>query len=320
MVRASARARPGALAILLTVVTSCGGANATPSPIASPGASEIVIPTARPTSSALASPSPIGRGRVEKGTFHSNALSRTMQFVVYLPPGYDANPNRRYPTAYLLHGGGGDIMEWPSYGAFDQADKLMGDQEIAPFIIVLPEGDQEYWVDHVIDARTGANGEKWGTYTAKEVVPAIDARFRTIAHQDARALGGISMGGHAAMQLSLNFPGIWSAIGAHTPSLRPEGEAPTYLGSGDEFAARDPASLIKAKPDVARAYRWWLDAGTRDPWRRATEAIHNLLTDLGVAHEWSVTAGGHDLAYWSAHMSDYIRYYGTALCKGRTTC
>ena len=308
------------LGLLAVGLPTCGGAVAQPSPLASPAATEIVIPTPRPTGTAAPSPSPLGKGRVERGTFHSNALDRTMQFVVYLPPGYDVNPARRYPTAYLLHGGGGDIMEWPSYGAFDQADRLMGEQIIPPYIIVLPDGGQEYWVDHVTDRRTGANGEKWGTYTAKEVVPAIESRYRTIARQDARAIGGISMGAHGAMQLPLNFPGIWSAIGVHTPSLRPEGEAATYLGFGEEFLARDPASLIKAKPDIARAYVWWLDAGTRDPWRRPTEAIHNLLSDLSIAHEWHVTAGDHDLAYWSAHMEDYIRYYGVSLCKGRTTC
>src|SRR5439155_674724 len=175
------------LGLLSVGLPTCGGAAAQPSPLASPAATEIVIPTPRPTGTAAPTPSPLGKGRVERGTFHSNALDRTMQFVVYLPPGYDESPARRYPTAYLLHGGGGDIMEWPSYGAFDQADRLMGEQIIPPYIIVLPEGGQEYWVDHVTDRRTGANGDKWGTYTAKEVVPAIESRYRTIARQDARA-------------------------------------------------------------------------------------------------------------------------------------
>ncbi|HKW77792.1 MAG TPA: alpha/beta hydrolase-fold protein, partial [Candidatus Limnocylindria bacterium] len=306
------------------VAASCGGAAARPSPVASPQASEIVIPTARASAGENGSPAPsptnLGKGRIEKGTFKSSVLNRTMQFVVYLPPGYDANPTRRYPTTYLLHGGGGDIMEWPSYGAVDMADKLMGDQTVAPYIIVFPEGDQEYWVDHVVDRATGANGEKWGTYTAREVVPAIDSRYRTIAKPDARAIGGLSMGGHGAMQLAMNFPGIWSAVGAHSPSLRPEGDAPTYLGFGDEFAARDPLALIKAKPEIARAYTWWLDTGSRDPWKRQTEQIHLQLDAFAIPHEWRLTTGDHDLAYWSAHMDDYIKYYGVALCKGRTTC
>ncbi len=243
-----------------------------------------------------------------------------MPFTVYLPPGYDSERSRNFPAAYLLHGGGGTNSEWVDYGLLEAADRLMGDGSIPPFIIVLPQGDQEYWVDHVVDRAIGANGEKWGTYTAREVVPEIDKRFRTIAKAESRAIGGLSMGGHGAMQLSLNFPGIWSVIGAHSPALRPFGDAPTYLGAGAEFAARDPLALIKARPDLARTYTWWIDLGDADPWRVPATAIHDQLTALGITHEWRVFPGGHDLAYWSSHVEDYLRYYAGALCRERATC
>jgi enterochelin esterase-like enzyme len=195
----------------------------------------------------------------------------------------------------------------------------MGDRSIPPFIIVLPYGGQEYWVDHVVDRATGANGEKWGTYTAREVVPMIDSRYRTIATPPGRAIGGLSMGGHGAMQLAMNFPGIWSAIAATSPSIRPFGDAPTYLGSGAEFAARDPPALITAKPDVARAYRWWIDQGDTDPWRAPVAKIHDELVSLGIANEWHVWPGDHSAAYWELHVSDYLRYYASALC-GSAAC
>jgi enterochelin esterase-like enzyme len=306
------------LGALLIVLASCGGSRvtATAAPTASVAAPSGFTGSPAPSATARV----IGKGRIEKSTFRSSALNRTMQYWIYLPGGYDANPSARYPTVYLLHGGGGDIGEWASYGVFDAADRLMGNGTIPPFIIVLPEGDQEYWVDHVIDARTGANGEKWGTYTAKEVVPTIDGRYRTMPRSSSRAIGGLSMGGHAAMQLSLNFPGIWGAIGAHSPSLRPEGDAPTYLGFGAEFAARDPLSLIKAKPDLARQYTWWIDTGTADPWIVQAAGIHDQLTQLGIAHSWNAYVGGHELAYWAAHMEDYLRYYARALCPSASSC
>ncbi len=305
-------------AALVVVIVSCGGgavtSSATPSPVST---ATLATGSSTPAGSAARA---IGKGRVEKSTFRSNALNRTMQFWIYLPGGYDANTSARYPTVYLLHGGGGDIGEWASYGVFDTADRLMANGTIPPFIIVLPEGDQEYWVDHVIDKRTGANGEKWGTYTAKEVVPTIDARYRTLQSAFARAIGGLSMGGHGAMQLPLNFPGIWGAIGAHSPSLRPEGDAPTYLGFGADFAARDPLLLIRAKPDLARQYTWWIDAGDTDPWRVQSAAVHDALTQLGIANTWSPNIGGHELAYWAAHMEDYLRFYARALCPTPTSC
>ena len=304
------------LLIVALLLAACGGNTGAASPVPTPAPTATVV-TASPTAAASVSLAPLGKGRVEKGTFHSNALNRTMQYVVYLPPGYDANTSARYPVAYLLHGGGGDIMEWPSYGLFDVADRLMGDRAVPPFIVVLPEGDQEYWVDHVIDKRTGANGEKWGTYTAKEVVPTIDSRFRTLARQDARAIGGLSMGGHGAMQLSLNFPGIWSAIGAHSPALRPEGDAPTYLGFGADFAARDPLALIMAKPDLAKTYTWYVDSGEVDPWRAQAGTIADELAQLGIPREWHPNPGDHSAQYWSAHMEEYVRYYARVLCGTR---
>lgn len=308
--------------VLLLAAASCGGGLTTTAKPSGAVATSTALATANASGSpgATATASAIGKGRVEKNTFHSNALNRTMQYWIYLPGGYDANTSVRYSTVYLLHGGGGDIGEWASYGAFDTADRLMGSGAIPPFIIVLPEGDQEYWVDHVIDKRTGANGEKWGTYTAKEVVPAIDAKYRTVQRAAARAIGGLSMGGHGAMQLPLNFPGIWGVIGAHSPSLRPEGDAPTYLGFGADFAARDPLQLIKAKPDLARQYTWWIDAGSTDPWLVQSTAIHDQLTQLGIANSWNPNVGGHELAYWAAHMEDYFRYYARALCPPGSSC
>ena len=307
-----------ALAMAVAVVVSCGGGTlplpsaAIPTPTVSAGA--------RPTASGSESPRILGKGRVDKGSFRSAALNRTMQYLVYLPPGYDANPTTRYPTAYLLHGGSGFMTEWVDYGVFEVADRLMGTGTIPQFIIALPQGDQEYWVDHVIDRTTGANGEKWGTYTARDVVPIIDARYRTVARPDERAIGGLSMGGHGAMQLALNFPGIWSAVGAHSPSLRPEGDAPTYLGFGKAFAARDPLALIKANPDIARAYTWWIDTGDVDPWRGPAAGIHSQLASFGIPHTWKQHSGDHSAQYWSAHVEDYLRYYAGALCRTASSC
>jgi len=248
---------------------------------------------------------------VVTGTFRSAVLNRTMPFAVYLPPGYDADQAARFPTLYMLHGGSGSNQEWVDYGLLKAADRLMGDRTIPQFIIALPQGDQEYWVDHITSQID--NGEKWGTYLAKEVVPEIDKRYRTYASADARAIGGLSMGGHAAMQLAMNFPGIWTVIGAHSPSLRPESDAPTYLGRGAEFAARDPLSLINARPDLARTYTWWIDSGDVDPWVHQATAIRDQLTALGIANDWHSYSGDHSAAYWSAHVADYLTYYGRAL-------
>jgi enterochelin esterase-like enzyme len=245
------------------------------------------------------------------GSFRSSALNRTMPYAVYLPPGYDADPNARFPSLYMLHGGSGTYQEWIDYGLLKAADTLMGNRTIPQFLIVLPQGDQEYWVDHIPSNLDRYSS--WGTYMAMEVVPEIDRSFRTYAQADLRAIGGLSMGGHAAMQLPMNFPGVWDIIGAHSPSLRPEGAAPTYLGRGADFAARDPLDLITAKPDIARGYTWWIDSGDVDPWITQATAIHNELDAIGIPNIFHRFTGDHSAAYWSAHVTDYLMYYGEAL-------
>jgi enterochelin esterase-like enzyme len=320
-VRRDVRPATAGLALAMFAV-SCGISSAGLPAASSTSSASLALTSAVPASTAdswtpaaVVTATDPGPGQVVQSTFYSSALKRTMTYIAYLPPGYDASANERYPTLYMLHGGSGFVTEWVDYGLLENADALIREGTIAPMIIVLPEGDQEYWVDHVVSAKTGANGEKWGTYTAHDVVAMIDSRYRTIADASARAIGGLSMGGHGAMQLALNFPGIWSIVGAHSPSLRVEGDAPSYLGYGTEFAARDPYALIGSKTAVARTLTWWIDTGTLDPWRTASQSISTELTAAGIANEFHVYEGDHSAAYWSAHVDDYLRFYAGAFAE-----
>ena len=312
-----ANLRPVAVGLAMAMfAVSCGVPNLVTTASASPTVSAVSESPAQTfTPAAVVTATDPGPGQVVQTTFYSSALKRTMTYVAYLPPGYDASTGTRYPTLYMLHGGSGYVTEWVDYGLLESADALIREGTVAPMIIVLPEGDQEYWVDHIVSAKTGANGEKWGTYTADDVVSIIDARYHTMAEASARAIGGLSMGGHGAIQLALNFPGVWSIVGAHSPSLRVEGDAPSYLGYGAEFAARDPYALIASKTAVARTLTWWIDTGSLDPWRTAAQGLSTELTSLGIANESHVYEGGHEAAYWSAHVGDYLRFYAGAFAE-----
>ena len=110
-----------------------------------------------------------------------------MPYFIYLPSGYDSSPTTRYPVLYMLHGAGGSNTEWEGYGLFGTADELIGSGAIAPLIIVLPQGDQSFWMDHAVD------GQLWGAYVARDVVEEIDTHFRMLADRRAvRCLRGRS--------------------------------------------------------------------------------------------------------------------------------
>lgn len=281
-------------------------AAATPTPSE---AATIVAPTTAPPAPSPTAATPSGSQLLDR-TFFSAALGRAMPYFVYLPAGY-AESGRRYPVLYMLHGYGGSNTEWIGYGLPEMADTMISAGQIPPMIVVLPQGDQAYWVNHADD------GERWGDYTAQDVVRQIDATYRTIPDARHRAIGGLSMGAHGAMQLAMTYPDTFGVVGMHSPTLRDYPSMAAFVGFfGDEayFDMHDPIHLVQDYPDRAQQLKIFLDVGGQDTeWHDRTVALHDLLTELGIAHAWSTWPGLHDAAYWSAHCPDYLRFYAAAL-------
>ena len=244
--------------------------------------------------------------RVVHNTFWSPALGREMSFEVYLPEGYDSGTSARYPVLYMLHGLGGDEDDWEANGLFSTASKLIATGDIPPMIIVTPAGENGYWLDHA------DNGPRFGTYISKDLVSLVDREYRTMPNSQTRAIGGMSMGGHGALQLALNNPGEFGIVGAHSVALRRKDQAFGFFGDLQYFQAHDPVSIVQKRPAAARNLVIWVDIGRGDEWSAAATQFHELLTSQKVQHAWTAGNGGHDAAYWSRHVADYLRFYGRA--------
>jgi enterochelin esterase-like enzyme len=288
---------------------------ATPTNVAIPQKSPTArsTPTNTPTAPVGYStivPSPIPADYLTSGVearkFTSPTLGREMPYLIYLPPDYAASPDKRYPVLYMLHGIGAWYGEWAQLGLLSRADEAVRAGQIEPFLIVLPQGDQSYWVDHA------DGGPRWGTYLAQDVVGEIDSRFRTIADRDHRAVGGLSMGAHAALQLSINYPDIFGIAGAHSPSLYPKDRLPAYFGDEAYFRAHDPVHSYAASPEIARTLKIWIDMGEHDPWLSVITSFHGQLQSDGIPHEWNVYTGEHITQYWAIHVVDYLSFYNRA--------
>ncbi|HEX6293161.1 MAG TPA: alpha/beta hydrolase-fold protein, partial [Herpetosiphonaceae bacterium] len=253
----------------------------------------------------LPTTTPVARGRARHSSFYSAALGRAMDYWLYLPPGY-ASTARRYPVLYVLHGRGGGSGEWKDYGLFDEADRLIREKRIAPLMIVSPQGDLGYWMNHA------GGGERWGDYITGDLIPHIDATYRTEAEPRHRAIGGISMGGHGALQLALNNPGLFGAVGGHSAVFRAEAEAFPFFGSGVDYQRRDPVSLVQDLSTPV-TFALWLDIGADDPWLPRTLYFHELLAQRGIAHVWHLDPGGHERGYWQRHLRAYLEWYDKGL-------
>jgi enterochelin esterase-like enzyme len=249
-------------------------------------------------------------GSFREQSFHSLALDRDMSYYAYLPAGYGAD-TRRYPVLYMLHGGSGSKDEWPAYGLVDTVNRLIASRDIRPLMVVFPQGDMGYWVNQAND------GPRWGDYLAHDVVGRVDATFRTDAHRDHRAIGGLSMGGAGALQLAFNNPNLFRVVAAHSPSLHIDDGTFSIMGSGMEFARREPLKLA-AEAEGIQALDIWIDAGDQDPWLERDQMLHQALVDRGIVHHWSVLNGGHEGPYWQRNLEMYLRTYDAALNRSET--
>ena len=203
-----------------------------------------------------------------------------------------AGAAERPPLLVLLHGRQNDLKgpsSWLSDELFAALDRLGAD---APAVLLVNGGRSSYFHDR----RSG----RWGRYVLRTVLPAgvdkLDADPKRVA------IGGISMGGFGALHLSTRRK--FCAVGGHSPALwRSGGE--TAPGAYDDAADFDRVNVFTHLPKTRPL---WLDVGTRDPFRSATE---DLGRRVGVkVHVWS---GGHDGAYWRRHVGQYVRFYARAL-------
>lgn len=238
---------------------------------------------------------------------YSPALHEELLYLIYLPAGYEES-DRHYPTVYMLHGVAGGPGEWPEIGIPDAADRLIAEGAIRPMVIVFPEADASYYVNGA------TSGQRWQDYLVRDVVAHVDTTYRTVPRPESRAIGGLSMGGDGALQLTLRFPDVFGVAAAHSPSSRLlfEHAAMDVYGSEAYFRAHNPFWLAQdANPEIG--VKLWIDVGDEDPWRWNARAIHAALDARGVAHEFNMLPGLHDGDYWVAHVDDYLQFYDRAL-------
>ncbi|WP_269857393.1 alpha/beta hydrolase [Streptomyces sp. RPT161] len=138
-------------------------------------------------------------------TVTSQQLSGQHKIRVFLPRDYAADPSKRWPVVYFLHGGGGTVDDAAA------APALRSDSAIT----VVPDGGLKGWYADWLMQNTAAGAANWETFHIDQVVPFIDANLRTIADKGHRAVTGVSMGGYGA----LHYAESHSDVFGHVASL-----------------------------------------------------------------------------------------------------
>lgn len=258
---------------------------------------------------------PTQRGEWRYITFFSRSLGREETYYAWLPPGYSTS-GRDYPTLYLLHGVGGGAGfgpdEWIGYTLTEDLDRMLALGLIEPMIVVLPNGEQGYWMNHA------DGGPRWADFVANDLVQHVDATFRTIQARERRAIGGLSMGAHGALQIAYNHPEEFAVAGAHSPTIRSFEDSPDFFGDQQWFAHYDPLTLASTTSAPLRIATW-IDVGEDDRWRAGAEALDNVLVAKQAPVEFHVLEGEHEGWYWQYYLPEYLNFYSQALSTAAKT-
>lgn len=245
--------------------------------------------------------------------FQTAAIGWNPGVNVLLPDDYHTN-GRTYPVLYMFHGGNDDFRSFDFMGIRDwTAGK--------PVIVVMPDGGHAGWYSNPVASFVGPRN--WETFHIAQLLPWIEANFRTYAEYDGRAVGGFSMGGFGALKYAAKYYGHFASVSAHSgpASLRRDfglvvhwaniTSAVLDLAGGTVYGAPlwDQARVSADNPveriESYRNKRIFLVAGTSpDPinWFDSANEIavlsgqrefRGLLDHAGISYDAHEVPGGH---------------------------
>lgn len=270
---------------------------------------------------------------IEHRSFRSRAAAAEVGYNVLLPPGY-ADSTRRYPVLYWLHGLGGNENNRPA----SLGPKILAAMKdgVPPAIVIFVNGaDYTFYVD------SPDRGIPAATILVSELIPHVDATYRTNADRRGRAIEGFSMGGFGALHHAMSHPDLFGSVVAYAPALLevepwPEGgltlrraggthagatpESPAlrsknkllfermFGGRPETFEEHSPYTLLRRHaPKLRTQLPVRIVIGTADGLWNAAQRLHTLMRDHAYEHELEVVEG-------VAHDSD--RLFDAAGAKG----
>jgi len=276
-----------------------------------------LFPTAAPSPAARQAANPWSAAAradhsVVDGTFHSESLNRDMPYRVVLPHGYKSG-TKRFAVLYLLHGLYGNYTDWTT------RTKLQEYSHSVALLIVMPDAGDSWYTNSAT-----VPGDKFEDYIVKDLVPEIDARFRTKPSRSARAVPGIFMGGYGALKFALKYPRLFAFAGSLSGGLdaplQLEGRVPEYREkllatfgpTGDPArAANDLFQLLNQ--EVSPFPYLYIACGTEDGFLPINRDFVSSLPSRKIAYEYHETPGGHTWNYWDGAIQDLLRSAAKAL-------
>ena len=236
----------------------------------------------------------------------SEAMNKAIKNVVITPDNYDKNGDA-YAVLYILHGAGGSYASWvkgmPSVNEY---------ADLFNIILVFPDGGRTSWYfDSPIDKQM-----RYETYVSSELISKIDKNYNTKADKSARAITGLSMGGHGAFYLAFKHPNVWGAAGSMSGGLdiRPfpnnwdiAKRLGTYRDNKESWEQNTVINLVYLLD--RKNLQLIFDCGIDDFFYDANKRLHEKLLERRIPHDYIERPGGHTREYWENSIKYQLVYF-----------
>lgn len=248
-------------------------------------------------------------GLVLTDSVKSEVLGEWVKYNVYVPDGFDKNPNRHYPVVYLLHGFTDDYTAWRDKGQMQVvADELIESGEAVPMVVIMPNagGPKTY---ETWNGYFNMPGWRYEDFFFQELMPQAEQKYRAGGAKGQRAVMGLSMGGGGSTVYGQRHSDLFSSVYAMSAWLDSDGGRQREPGVDDKVylvtkAVHDHSALdfVRNADELTveklRSVKWFFDCGDDDFLFDLNVDLHKLMRQKFIKSELRVRNGQHNWEYW----------------------
>lgn len=242
-------------------------------------------------------PKDVPHGDICEHFYFAKTTGKIRHCFVYTPPGYDTNLTARYPVLYLQHGMGEDVRGWSDQGrAGFILDNLIAEGKAKPMLVVMDDGGI---TPGGMGGPRGKGGSFWDGFEKVligDIIPMIDATYRTIPDREHRAMAGLSLGGTQTWEITQAHLDEFAYIGSFSaPFGYPQ------VPSGFNGLLGDPAAFAKQVNVLFVSYGTAGDLATR-----GSQGFHQALEKAGIKHVYYESPGtAHEWLTWRRSLHEF---------------
>ena len=234
----------------------------------------------------------------------SDKMNKDVPVTVITPDNY--RKVKEFPMIYLLHGHSGNHTSWAAEGVVGELSDQYG------IIFVIPDGGYDSWY---FDS-TFTPEYQYETFVSSELVKFIDQNYKTIKDRRARAITGLSMGGHGGLFLGIRHQDVFGSMGSTSggvdfrPFPKKWGIA-KRIGTKDEYPQNWEDNTVINMTHLLKpgAMNIIIDCGTEDFFFKVNCDLHEKLLKEKIPHEFYTRPGAHNWKYWLNSIKYQVLYF-----------